>query len=67
MTQNIGTLDRVIRIIFGLVLLSLTVVGPHTAWGYLGVIPIITALTGVCPLYRLIGVSTCAHPRGGNA
>lgn len=57
--QNEGTLDRVLRVILGLVLLSLTVVGPATVWGYVGIIPLLTGLFGFCPLYKLVGLSTC--------
>lgn len=51
--------DRAARVIFGLVLLSLVFVGPKTAWGFLGVIPLFTGLVGYCPLYRVFGFSTC--------
>lgn len=58
MKRNIGSLDRMIRLVVGLVLLSLVFVGPQTVWGYLGLIPIITALVGFCPLYAALGMST---------
>ncbi len=57
--RNEGTADRVLRALFGLALLSLFFVGPRTAWGLLGLIPLTTALTGSCPLYTLLGISTC--------
>ena len=56
---NEGTADRVIRVAIGVALLSLTVVGPHTPWGWVGLVPLATGLLGFCPLYRLIGISTC--------
>jgi hypothetical protein len=56
---NEGTLDRALRIVLGLVLLSLTFLGPKTAWGWLGIIPLVTGLVGFCPLYRILGMSTC--------
>ncbi|MGJ4896226.1 MULTISPECIES: DUF2892 domain-containing protein [unclassified Bradyrhizobium] len=59
MTQNIGKIDRLLRIIVGLAILSLTVVGPHTLWGLLGLIPLGTALTGWCPPYAMLGINTC--------
>jgi hypothetical protein len=59
MMTNEGTLDRAIRVILGLSLLSLTVAGPHTLLGLIGVVPLLTGIVGFCPLYRLIGVSTC--------
>lgn len=59
MTRNEGTLDRAARIILGLILLSLTVVGPQTMWGLIGIIPLLTGLVGSCPLYSIFGISTC--------
>lgn len=59
MTSNVGRLDRALRIILGLGLLSLTVVGPMTPWGFVGLVPLATGLIGFCPAYRLIGLSTC--------
>ncbi len=59
MKTNEATWDRGLRIALGLGLLSLTAVGPHTMWGLLGLIPLVTGLSGFCPLYRLFGLSTC--------
>ncbi|XUM22606.1 YgaP family membrane protein [Bradyrhizobium oligotrophicum S58] len=59
MTRNIGKIDRLLRIIVGLAILSLTVVGPHTLWGLLGLIPLGTALIGWCPPYAMLGINTC--------
>ncbi len=59
MTQNVGGIDRILRIIIGLGLLSLVFVGPQTAWGWLGLVPLGTALLGWCPPYALLGISTC--------
>jgi hypothetical protein len=59
MTVNMGTVDRLARAVVGLVLLSLVFIGPQTAWGWIGVIPLATAAIGFCPAYRLIGVRTC--------
>lgn len=56
---NEGTLDRVVRVAAGLGILSLAFVGPQTPWGYLGVIPVFTGLIGSCPLYTVLGISTC--------
>lgn len=58
MPQNIGTVDRWLRIILGVALLALTVYGPKSAWGYLGLIPLVTAVMGYCPLYQIVGWST---------
>ncbi len=60
MSRNEGTLDRVVRVALGLALLSLVFVGPHTMLGLVGVVPLLTGAVGFCPLYRLLGVSTCA-------
>ena len=57
--KNEGTLDRMLRVILGLGLLRLTVIGPITAWGYVRLIPLLTGVLGVCPLYKLFCLSTC--------
>jgi hypothetical protein len=63
--RNESSLDRGIRVAVGLALLSLTVLGPHTLWGLLGLVPLVTGAVGSCPLYALFGVSTCpASPSG---
>jgi hypothetical protein len=62
MTVNEGTLDRAIRIVVGVALLSLTLVGPKSLLGLIGVVPLLTGLVGFCPLYRLVGLSTCGAP-----
>lgn len=59
MTHNEGTIDRVVRVALGIALLSLVVVGPHTLLGLVGLVPLVTGLVGFCPLYRVLGVSTC--------
>ena len=61
--KNEGTLDRVVRIALGVTLLSLTVVGPKSMLGLAGVVPLATGLLGVCPLYRLVGLTTCPLAR----
>jgi hypothetical protein len=60
MTRNEGTIDRALRIIFGLILISLVFVGPQTAWGWVGVIPLVTGAIGSCPLYSILGINTCS-------
>jgi hypothetical protein len=57
--QNVGGIDKVLRIIVGLALIAIVFVGPQTPWGWIGVIPLVTGLFGFCPLYKLIGVNTC--------
>lgn len=59
MKRNEGTIDRVLRVALGLVLLSLVFVGPQTAWGWIGIVPLVTGLVGYCPLYALLGIRTC--------
>ena len=59
MTRNEGNLDRALRIIAGLILLSLVFVGPQTPIGWIGLVPLLTGLVGFCPLYRIFGMSTC--------
>jgi len=59
MTRNEGTLDRAVRVLGGLAILSLAFVGPKTAWAYLGIIPVITGSLGYCPAYSLFGINTC--------
>lgn len=59
MPRNEGTLDRALRIILGLILLSLVFVGPQTAWGWIGIVPLATGLLGFCPLYKIVGLNTC--------
>ena len=56
--QNVGTIDRVIRIAVGIALLALVFVGPQTLWGLIGIVPLLTAFVGFCPLYRLLGIRT---------
>jgi hypothetical protein len=56
MEKNVGTVDRIIRAVGGLGLLSLVFVGPATSWGWIGVVPLATALMGSCPLYQLVGI-----------
>jgi len=57
--KNVGSLDRVLRAIVGLVLLSLVFVGPRTLWGLIGLVPLGTAVVSFCPAYRLFGIKTC--------
>lgn len=59
MTRNEHNVERVFRVILGLALLSLVFVGPQTMWGLIGIVPLVTGLTGICPLYSLLGINTC--------
>lgn len=66
MGTNVGGLDRLIRIVIGVVLIAYAIpLGfSQTGWnwvGWIGVIPLLTGLVGMCPLYRLVGLSSCPH------
>lgn len=56
---NEHPIERVARVLLGLALLGLAFFGPKTPWGYLGILPILTGAFGMCPLYSLLGISTC--------
>lgn len=60
---NEHPIERVLRVAVGVGLLSLLFVGPQTWWGLLGIVPIMTGLLGSCPLYTLVGFSTCPMKR----
>ena len=57
-TSNINSIDRILRIIIGLILISLVFIGPNTPWGYVGIILVVTAFINFCPLYAILGFST---------
>ena len=66
MTTNIGSTDRLVRVIIGIGLLLIALEGPRTAWGYLGLVPLMTGVFGYCPLYRAFGrkpLDASATPR----
>jgi Protein of unknown function (DUF2892) len=60
MNKNIGNLDRILRVVAGIGLLSLYFIGPQTPWGLLGIVPLATAAIGFCPAYRLLGIRSCS-------
>ncbi len=62
LAKNVHSVERAMRVVLGLGLLTLTFMGPHTALGYLGLIPLATGLVGSCPLYSLLGFSTSRAP-----
>ena len=64
MTRNVGSIDRILRIVAGLVLLALTYLGTIGWWGLIGFVPLGTALFGFCPLYTLFGMNTCSASSG---
>lgn len=57
--KNEHQIERILRVLLGIGLLALTVVGPKTLWGLIGVVPLMTGLLGSCPLYTVFGFSTC--------
>lgn len=58
MKMNEGGLDRVLRVILGIVVLSLVFVGPKTPWAWIGLVPLVTGLVGYCPLYAILRLNT---------
>jgi hypothetical protein len=59
MKKNIGNIERIVRVVVGIGVLSLTLVGPQSLWGLLGLVPLATGLIGWCPPYAMLGISTC--------
>jgi Protein of unknown function (DUF2892) len=63
MTANVGGLDKILRITAGLLLIAFALLAPGTlSWkwvGWIGIVPLLTGLVGVCPLYSLLGLNTC--------
>jgi len=59
MTINIGNIDRVLRFVIGAALIAMVFVGPQTPWGWIGLVPLLTAGVKFCPAYRLFGFRTC--------
>jgi len=59
MDLNVGTVDRVARVLVGLGLMGCTVTGVIGLWGWIGVVPLATGLSGFCPLYTVLGIKTC--------
>ncbi|MFO1267731.1 MAG: DUF2892 domain-containing protein [Rubrivivax sp.] len=65
MKVNVGGFDRPLRIVAGLLLIGLTLFGVIGAWGWIGVVPLVTGALGMCPLYTLFGFSSCPTKAGG--
>ena len=59
MKANVGSMDRMLRIILGLALIALTVVGKIGPWGWVGVVPLLTGVVRFCPAYALLRCRTC--------
>jgi fatty acid desaturase len=58
MLSNLGKKDRILRVIVGLILIGLTLIGTIGVWGWLGLVLIVTALVGFCPVYTFLGVNS---------
>lgn len=61
--KNEGKVDRGLRVVVGLAVLSLAFVGPESVWGWVGLVPLFTGLVGFCPLYSILGINTCSIGR----
>lgn len=59
MKINVGSIDRILRIIAGLALIALAATGTVGVWGYIGIVPLLTGIFKFCPAYTLLGMSTC--------
>jgi hypothetical protein len=59
MTKNVGGIDRLLRLVVGIVLIGLAATGVVGVWGYIGVVPLLTAAIGWCPAYLPLGIKTC--------
>ncbi len=65
LAKNVGGLDKILRIVAGLVVLALGAFGPLGWWGLVGLVPLLTGLLGTCPLYSMLGFNTCPAGRFG--
>ncbi len=63
MKANINDVERIIRLVLGVFLLSLIFWGPKTLWGLIGIIPILTATVSFCPIYALLKIDTNKHKK----
>ena len=59
MKTNVGSIDRVARVLIGLLLITLAAMGAIGMWGWIGIVPVITGALGWCPAYTLLGFNTC--------
>lgn len=63
MQANVGNIDRIIRIVIGLGLIGATLMGAIGAWGWIGLVPLLTGIFSRCPAYKLLGLNTCPLKR----
>jgi hypothetical protein len=61
MIKNVGGIDRILRIVAGIVLIALAAFGVVGIWGFIGIVPLATGLIGWCPAYLPLGIKTCRH------
>ena len=61
MNVNVGSVDRVVRIVAGVAMIGLAVAGTIGPWGYIGIMPLLTGFMRVCPAYSLLGINTCSN------
>lgn len=59
MNKNEGNIDRALRVVAGLALIALTLTGTIGIWGWIGIVPLLTGIFGICPVYALLGINTC--------
>ena len=59
MKSNVGGLDRILRVVAGIALMTLAATGVVGLWGWIGIVPLLTGLIGWCPAYPLLGMNTC--------
>jgi hypothetical protein len=64
MSSNVGGIDRIARIVVGLILIALAFTGQVGVWGYIGIVPLATGLMKFCPLYSVLGIRTCPMSAG---
>lgn len=57
--SNVGGIDRALRVVIGIALIAMTLTGTIGVWGWIGIVPLLTAAFGTCPLYSLLGMNTC--------
>ncbi len=67
LAKNVGSADKIIRLAGGALLIVLALMGQIGPWGWIGIVPIATALMNWCPAYTLLGIKTCPAPQSPGA
>ncbi len=65
MKTNVGGIDKILRVVVGVALMAMAAAGVVGVWGWIGAVPVLTGLLGVCPAYSLLGVNTCRVGKNG--